>query len=322
MTVTEVLQHNVDRLVDILKAELSVEQKELKDRLHAKTLEQIFIENRIYKEIEEQKTAEAVTDAVLTGLEPHHKKIAREVAGEDVEALLRIPIRRISLYDIERASREMKEIKVRLKQIAHDLNHIVEFSIAYLELLIDKYRDEYPRRSEVAGIERVDAREAAKRDLKLAYDRASGYLGYQVDGSALLDVSQFDRILVIRKDGSYSVTDAPDKLFVGKGMFHCGFPDKELVFNVVYKDAKGFGCIKRCRIDKFILNRTYELVPAGASLLKLTTGDGGTIVADYKPKPRARILQEEFQIADYAVRGLKAGGIRLSARELKSAKVT
>ena len=322
MTVTEVLQHNLDRLVDILKAELSFERQELENKLHAKTLEQIFIENRIYKQIEEQKTAAAVTAAVSDGLQPFSKKIGREVTAEDVDTLLRIPIRRISLYDIERARKETREIKSRLVQIAHDVENIVEFSISYLEILIEKYRDQYPRRSEITGIERVEARDAAKRDMKLTYDRMSGYLGYQVDGPGLFDVSLFDRILAIRKDGSYSVIDAPDKLFVGKGMLHCSFPDKGLVFSAIYKDDAGYGYIKRCRIDKFILNRTYELVPAGTTLLKLTTAESGTVNMEYKPKPRVRILAEEFEIADYPIRGLKAGGIRLAARELKSCTVT
>ena len=157
--------------------------------------------------------------------------------------------------------------------------------------------------------------------MKLAYDRSSGYLGYQVDGSSLFDVSQYDRVLAIRKDGSYSVIDAPDKLFVGKGMLHCSLPDKELIFNIVYKDGEGYGYIKRCRIDKFILSRTYELVPQGATLIKLTTGESGTVTLDYKPKPRVRILEEAFKIADYPIRGLRAGGIRLASRELKSCRI-
>ncbi|MEC8991151.1 MAG: DNA topoisomerase IV subunit A, partial [Candidatus Latescibacterota bacterium] len=121
MSVTEVLQHNVDRLVDILKAQLRIEEGSLNDRLHAKTLEQIFIENRIYKAIEEEKTSEGVIQAVFDGLEKHKKQIKREVTRDDVDILLRIPIRRISLYDIERAKKEMREIKERLKQVRHDL---------------------------------------------------------------------------------------------------------------------------------------------------------------------------------------------------------
>jgi len=321
MSVTEVLQHNVDRLVDILKAQLRVEEGRQQARLHARTLEQIFIQNRIYKEIEEKKTAPAVAKAVLKGLEPHQDEIRREVTAEDVEALLKIPIRRISLYDIERAKKEIREIRQRLTQIRNHLQHIIPFTVAFLQDLIEQYRDQFPRRTEITSFQQVDVREAARRDLKLAYDRATGYLGHQVEGTPLLEVSPYDRVLFIRKDGSYAVVDAPDKLFVGKGMLHCAFPDKDLVFNTVYRDGEGRGYIKRCCIDKYILNRTYQLVPEGCSLLKFTAKSSGKVTLDYKPKPRVRVLQEEFAIADYPVRGLRAGGIRLAPREIKACRI-
>ena len=319
---TELLQHNVDRLVDILKAELCVEAGHLTDRLHAKTLEQIFIENRIYKRIEEQTTPQKVAAAVRQGLEPFADQIKREVTDENIDTLLKIPIRRISLYDINRAKKEMKEIRARLHQIEGHVEKIIPYSVDFLEKLIDKYRDQFPRRTEIVSFEKTDVREAAKRDLKLRYDRNTGYLGYLVaTGSALFDVSQYDRVLVIRKDGTYSVTDAPDKLFVGKGMLHCGLIDKELVFNVIYRDKNGFTYIKRCIVDKFILNRAYSLVPEGGKLMKLTTNSERKIALDYKPKPRLRMLKEEFPISKYPVRGLRAGGIRLSTKELQGCKI-
>ncbi len=321
MSVTEVLQHNVDRLVDILKAQLRIEEGSLNDRLHAKTLEQIFIENRIYKAIEEEKTSEGVIQAVFDGLEKHKKQIKREVTRDDVDTLLRIPIRRISLYDIERAKKEMREIKARLKQVRHDLKEIVAFTIAYLKNLIDQQGDAFPRRTEITTFDQVDAREAAKRDLKLDYDKATGYIGYQVEGTHVAHVSLYDRVLVVRKDGSYSVMDAPDKLFVGKGMLYGGFPDKEQIFNVVYRDKSGATCLKRCCIDKYILNRGYDLVPEGGKLLKLSLDSDATVELEYKPVPRLRVLEESFKIADYPVRGLKAGGIRLSKKETKTVRV-
>ena len=321
MSVTEVLQHNVDRLVDILKAQLRIEEGSLNDRLHAKTLEQIFIENRIYKAIEEEKTSEGVIQAVFDGLEKHKKQIKREVTRDDVDILLRIPIRRISLYDIERAKKEMREIKARLKQVRHDLKEIVAFTIAYLKNLIDQQRDAFPRRTEITTFDQVDAREAAKRDLKLDYHKATGYIGYQVEGTHVAHVSLYDRVLVVRKDGSYSVMDAPDKLFVGKGMLYGGFPEKEQIFNVVYRDKSGATCLKRCCIDKYILNRGYDLVPEGGKLLKLSLDSDATVELEYKPVPRLRVLEESFKIADYPVRGLKAGGIRLSKKETKTVRV-
>ena len=321
MSAGDVLRHNVDRLVDVLRAELKLEEQHLLDRRHAKTLEQIFIENRIYQKIEDRKTAAAVAKAVTDGLKPHQKEIGRPVTAEDVETLLKIPIRRISLYDIEKAKREMREIDHRLSEITMDLGNIVPYSIQFLRDLIDKYGRQFPRRTEIVSFEKVDVRQAARRDLKLCYDKGSGYLGYGVQGTLQLEVSPYDRVLVIRKDGTYSVVDAPEKLFVGGGMLHCGFVDKDLVFTVLYKDEKGIAYIKRTHIDKFILDRVYNLVPEGGRLLKLTTDAQRKVALDYKPKPRLRVLYEEFAIGDYPVRGLKAGGIRLSPRELKGCKL-
>lgn len=321
MSVTEVLQHNVDQLVNVLTMELRLEEDKLKHKLHAKTLEQIFIENRVYKAIEEQNSAAAVQKAVREGLLPFADQIKREVVDEDIETLLKIPIRRISLYDINRAKKEMREIRARLSEIKNHLGSIIPYAISFLEGLVERYRKQFPRRTKIESFEQVDVREAAKRDLKLRYDAKSGYLGYAVNGNALFDVSQYDRVLIIRKDGSYSVTDAPEKLFIGKGMLHCGFIDKELVFNAIYRDENGFAYIKRCIIEKFILNKAYALVPEGCKLMKLTTDSEKKITLDYKPKPRLRKLNEEFPIAKYPVRGLQAGGIRLAAKELQSCKI-
>ena len=134
-------------------------------------------------------------------------------------------------------------------------------------------------------------------------------------------MSHYDRVLVIRKDATFSVVDAPDKLFVGKGMLFCGLVDKEQVFNLLFRDKDGNTLIKRCRIEQFILGRLYEMIPPGSKLLKSTTNSELGITLDYVPKPRLRVLREEFAIADYAVRGLKAGGIRLTTKEVDVLKV-
>jgi topoisomerase-4 subunit A len=321
MSTVEVLQHNVDRLVDILKAELNLETELLNARLHAKTLEQIFIGNRVYKAIEEQTTTAKVTEAVRNGLLPFADQIKQEVTDEDIDTLLKIPIRRISLYDINRAKKEMTDIRRRLREIRDHLAVIIPYTIDFIQGLLDKYGDQFPRRTQVISFDKVDVRDAANRDLKMRYDNKTGYLGHQVNGNVLFDVSLYDRVLSIRKDGSYSVVDAPDKLFVGKGMLHCSFVDKDQVFNVVYKDKEGATYIKRCIVDKFILGRNYELVPEDCKLMKLTTNSEKKIALDYKPKPRLRLLNETFPIDQYPIRGLRAGGIRLSSKELESCKL-
>jgi topoisomerase-4 subunit A len=322
MSVSDILKYNTDRLVEILKAELKIEEGHLKDRLHAKTLEQIFIENRIYKKIEDKTTAQAVTKAVFDGLKPFASEIRREVTEEDVETLLKIPIRRISLYDINRAQMEMAEIRKRLKEIRHALEHIVDHTVGFLQGIIGKYAKDFPRRTEVMSFEKVDVREVAQRNLKLRYDRDTGYLGHEVNGNVLFDVSAYDRILVIRKTGIYSVVNVPDKLFVDKGMWYAGFIDKDTVFTVVYKHpTTGYPFIKRCHIEQFILNKAYSLVPEGATVQLFSTEPEGVITAEYKPKPRLRVLEESFKLSDYLIKGVKAQGVRLSNKEAKSVKM-
>ena len=322
LSVTELLQQNVDQLINILTAELRLEKKKLKERLHARTLEQLFIENRIYKLIEDKRTNEDIHMAVLEGLAPFSEEIGRDVSEEDIETLLKIPIRRISLYDIQRAQKEMREIRKRLREINKHLKQIIPYAINFLEGLLDRYGAQFERRTEIESFSKVDVRQAAKRDLKLRYDAKNGYLGYTVNGDNLFEISNYDRVLVIRKDGTYSVIDAPDKLFVDRGMLHCSFIDEEQTYNLVYKDKKGFAYLKRCNIQKFILNKVYNLNPEGTKLVKFTTDSEKKIVLNYKPKPRLRILNEDFLISDYPIRGIKAGGIRLASRELQTCKIT
>ncbi len=326
-TVTEMVKHSADQLVDVLTRELKLEESQLKDKLHAKTLEQIFIENRIYKRIENEKTADGVMLAVFDGLLPFRKQIGREVTNEDVEKLLRIPIRRISQYDIDKAKQEIRDIKKRLKEIRAHLATIVDYAVSFLEGIIGKYRKQFPRRTEVTSFEKVDVREAAQRNLKLRYDKDTGYLGYEVNGNVICDVSQYDRILVIRKSGTYSIIDVPDKLFVDKGMLHCAIFDKEtagdIVYTVVYRHgATNAPYIKRCKIEQYILNKGYQLVPEGCTPLAFTTEPDAYAIVNYKPKPRVRVLQETFEIDGFLVKGVKAGGVRLANREVRSARVT
>ncbi len=326
MTVSEVIQYHAKRLVAILTTELEFERGLLLDKLHARTLERIFVEERIYKRIEEQTTAEDVVNAVLEGFIPFASEIRRKVTEEDVEHLLKIPIRRISRYDIQKARKEIEEIQGRLKEIKHHLANIVDYAINYLGELVGEYGSAHERKTTIGSFEKVDVREAAVRNLSLRYDKKTGYLGYGVNsGKELFKVSAYDRVLVVRHSGVYSVIDAPEKLFVDKGMFSCGLSDKEIlgikVFNIIYKDRKnGIPYLKRTRIEKYILDRSYEIVPDGSAVIALTTREDVTAVVKYKKKPKVRILEEEFDVNAYLIKGVKAGGVRLANREVSSAK--
>ncbi|MDR1411593.1 MAG: DNA topoisomerase IV subunit A [Spirochaetaceae bacterium] len=332
ITVTEIIKHHAGQLVKILTKELEIEKKELQDKLHLRTLERIFIEERIYKGIEKMKTAEGVEKAVMDGFKPFMKEVGpRGVSHDDVEHLLRIPIRRISLYDINKARNEMQEIAARIKEINAHLKNIVAYALNCLDMLIAKIKNNEEvgrgrRKTRVGTFEKVDVKEVVKKDLELRYDRKTGYLGTAVSGDVTAEVSPFDRVITIRNNGSWFVSDIPEKSFVGPGAWYIAVADKEAllntVFTIVYREAEsGLPYIKRCVIEGWIMNKEYSLVPEGASVLHLDTRPKFVFTAVYKPKPRLKILREDFKAQNFAVKGLKANGVRLSGKEILKVEV-
>jgi topoisomerase-4 subunit A len=326
MTVTQVIQHHAKQLVKILIRELELEKKELLDKFHLRTLERIFVEERIYKTIEKMKTAKGVEDAVIAGFKPFAKEVgSRGVSHEDVEHLLRIPIRRISLYDINKAREEMLAIQQRIKEINGHLKNITAYAVAFLDGVISRIKGNEElgrgaRKTRVEAFNKVDVKEVVKKDLELKYDTQTGYLGTAVTGETVAEVSPFDRILTIRNDGSWFVADLSDKVFVGPRAWWIGVADKEalskITFTIIYKEKESsFPYIKRCVIEGWIMNKEYSLVPEGAAVFHVDTRDKFSFTVRYVPNPRLKVTKEAFKSQDYAVRGLKAGGLRLASRE-------
>ncbi|TFG81922.1 MAG: DNA topoisomerase IV subunit A, partial [Spirochaetales bacterium] len=324
MSVSEVLRYHAKKLLAVLKMELELEISELLDELHARTLERIFIEERVYKAIESKKTQETVIKAVIQGLVPFAAEIKRDVTVEDVERLLKIPIRRISLYDIERARSEMERIKSRLKEARYNLAHLKAYGIGFLKGIADKLRPAWKRKTRITSFDKVDVKEAARRDVALRYDTQTGYLGKSVSsGDFLFDVSPFDRLLVIRRNGLYSVIEVPEKLYVDRDMRHCALADKDslssVIFSAVYQAvAGGPAHIKRCHIEQWITNKDYSLVPDGSRLLYFTVEPRKTFIVTFAQKTRIKKNDVPFRVENYDVKGLKAQGVRLSPREVVS----
>ena len=328
MTVTEVIKYHAKLLVKILTKELELEKSELLDRLHLRTLERIFIEERIYKSIEKMKTAEGVEKAVIDGFKPFMKEVGpRGVSKDDVEHLLKIPIRRISLYDINRAKKEMDEIKGRITEIGLHLKKITAYAVAWLNGIIAKIKANEEvgrgeRKTKAGKFEKVDVKEVVKKDVSIKYDSNTGYLGTSVSGELVAEASPFDRILTIKKNGIWLVADIPEKAFVGPGAWWIGVADKEVllstVFTIIYREKKTrYPYIKRCVIEGWIMNKEYSLVPEGAEVFLVETREKFSFTLHYKPKPRLKITKELFKAQDYSIRGLKAGGIRLAPKELE-----
>ena len=329
MPIDEIIRYHAKVLVSVLQRELEMEKGHLLDRLHARTLERIFVEERIYKKIEQKKSQADINKAVIQGFKPFTDQIARAVTDDDVERLLKIPIRRISLYDIEKNQQEIEEIEARLKQIAWDLDHLVPYALAYLDELKNLAGiNEHKRKTTIGSFKKVDVKEVANRDLALKYDSSTGYLGYELkSGSTQCMVSPFDRVLIIQKEGTYFVTDAPGKLFVGKGMRFCALADKDelekTVFTIIYQEKSlKYLFIKRCSINQFILNRTYELLPEGNyKLYTLSTLDDARITLVFKKGKGYKNLEDRTYFSRFLVKGVKAKGVRLTTKEAQTIRI-
>ncbi|HHU88171.1 MAG: DNA topoisomerase IV subunit A [Sphaerochaetaceae bacterium] len=327
--VTEMVKYHAQRLLEILEKELILERGHLNERLFERTLERIFVEERIYKGIEEKRSQNEVIEAVLSGFEPFRDQISREVTEEDVDKLLRIPIRRISLFDIEKNRQEIESIKGRLKEIAKHLKNLTDYALSYLEevkKIADPIHSE--RRTTISSYEKTDVREAANRNLSLKYDAATGYLGYDMrQGVNQFMVSTFDRILIIQKDGTYFVTDVPDKIFVGKGMRYCALADKEemdkVVFTVIYQEKSlKYLFIKRFVINQFILNKSYQILPKGPfQLYALSTHEDARITIQYKAGRGYKNLEDRTYFSRFLVKGVRAKGVRLTTKEAQTIRI-
>ena len=327
-TVSDVIRYHADHILEVSKKELEVQRGHLFDKLHTRTLERIFIEERIYKRIEQKRTQEAVVQAIRTGFGPYADQLVREISDDDIDRLLKIPIRRISLFDIEKNHEEIDQINSDIKQVDYDLSHLDEYSIRTLNAIkADLDAETHRRKTVIADFNIVDIRDVAKRDLDLRYDGLTGYLGTSVKtGNPLFKVSEFDKILIIQKNGTYYCSNVPDKLFVGKDITYCGLADKDsledIVFTVIYLDKKTkVTYIKRCKLSGFIMNKPYELLPDpdNNSLKKLSTLPNAEVTVTYKGP--SRIKESTFLFSDFLVKGSKAGGVTITKKEVASIRI-
>lgn len=325
MTCTQVIEYHSKQLVGILKEELEYEKRQLTEKLHLRTIERIFVEERIYKKIETQKTEEGVNKAVKDGFKPFLEELIRPITDDDVEHLLKIPIRRISLYDISKNKKEVQAINARIKEINRLLKHLVEYAISYLDGIETKLNSENSKRkTKITNINAVDVKTVVKRDIPLKYDEKSGNLGTEVSGGVeLLKVTPYDKVLYVRKSGIYTVSESPKKIFVGPKLAYCGLADKEslskVIFTIIYREPETqYAYIKRCKIAAFIMNRDYFLAPDGTEILHIDTRKDFTFQLDYVKKPKIKILTEKFKASKFEEKSLKAKGVRLSTREVQS----
>ncbi|MFN3409784.1 MAG: DNA topoisomerase IV subunit A [Limisphaerales bacterium] len=319
MTVSEVLKANTEQLVEILRRELELRKKKLADELHFRTLERIFIEERIYKKIESCKTNEAVVAAVYEGFKPFKRQMHRDLTDPDVERLLQVRIRRISLFDINQHREEMEKTKADLAETEKNLKNVTQYAIRHLEALLEKYGPQYPRlTTKSARHEEVDVKAVAFKAFKVSYDRESGYVGYKVNGEEFkTECTKFDKILLVFKDGTYKVTELPEKLFVGPELFYCGLPERDRVFTCAYTDRNA-SYLKRFTFGGAILNKVYSCIPEKSRILFFAPDTPKTLYIRYKPAPHQKINQQICDPGEIEVKSPKTRGRQLSIKDISS----
>jgi topoisomerase-4 subunit A len=322
--VSEVLCSLTDQLRALIKAELELERDQLLDKKHWLDLERIFIENRIYKRIEEAETEQQVYEEVRTGLKPHLEELKREVTDDDIERLLAIPIRRISRFDIDRNRKDIETTVKALKQVRGKLRRLTPTTISYLEYLIEKYGERYPRRSEITTFEAVDVRAVSRQNLRVSYDPKTGFFGTAVRGDKFqLDVSEYDKILLVSRDGSYRIIGPDDKVLIPK-VIHCRVfdPSDGAAFTVVYRTSERIVYGKKVHIKAFIHGREYELIKDRKGRIDfLIEGDSDdTAHMDFVPKKRQRVHEATFDLAQLEPTGVTARGRRLAPKPVARIK--
>ena len=303
MSVKEILKKNVERLMELTKREQEIRLGELDDLFHARTLERIFIEERIYKRIEEEKTMEGVQSAVKDGFKPFRSELRRDVVNEDVERLLKLQIRRISRFDINRNREEIENILKEESQVRDNLEHLRAFVVKYLKSLVTQYRKKYPRCTQIekGAFKQVDARALTATELTIRWDRENHYIGSGIrGGNELFKCSSLDELVLVRKDGRFRKVQPEDKMFVDKDLLavirYNQEKDRESRdFTLVYEETGyGFSYIKRFRFGGLIRNKEYRLAPVKSKVLFFQEGCPDTVYVKYKPAKNQKIHQQYF----------------------------
>jgi topoisomerase-4 subunit A len=325
VSVSQVIRHNTSKLVRDLTRELEIDRGRLRDRLHARMLEQIFIEDRLYKNIEEKTTYETVVETVEVSLQPYSKELIRPVCIEDIERLLEIRIKRISRFDIDKQKKEIREIEKQIKDIENSLKDMIGYTINYIDHILQKYGDNFPRLTEISEFTEVSVRKVALSNLTVGYNRESGFLGHQVKADEdhndpSLSCSEYDRLFLLFDSGIYKIIPVTDKLFVGHELEWIGKVSKDLIFNLIYRDGfENIVYVKRFKMPSFIMEKEYHLFTEHkrSKILLLLFGKEKFARATLMPSPRARTNIIDIDFDEFLIKGAAAKGKRLSNRVLR-----
>ncbi|HLN20507.1 MAG TPA: DNA gyrase/topoisomerase IV subunit A [Bacteroidales bacterium] len=318
MGVSEILKHSANRSVELLRSELLIRKSEIEEEWHMSSLEKIFIEKRIYHDIESCESWEDVITTIDEGLDPYKKLFMREITREDITQLTEIKIKRISKYDIKKADEHIKALEAELEEVKNHIKNIIPYAINYFTQMKKKYGKGKERKTEIRSFDTIEATKVVANNAKLYANFNEGFIGTGLKKDEFIcDCSDIDDILVIRRDGNFLITKVADKVFVGNDILQVRVflkNDERTIYNIVYQDGKdGNLMIKRCAITGLTRDKEYNLTrgTAGSRIVYLSVnpnGEAEVIRVHHKPKARLKKPMFEFDFGTLAIKGKSSMG--------------
>lgn len=318
LNVSEILRRNTEHTVSLLKKELEIELHELQESWHFSSLERIFIENRIYHDIEEVKTWEDVLKTIDKGLKPHTKHLLRAVTEEDILKLTEIRIKRISRFDLDKFKENIAALEGKIEQVKHHLGHLIQYAIDYYLNIQKKYGKDRQRKTELRIFDTIDATKVAVANEKFYANFEEGFIGTSLKKDQyLFDCSDIDDIITFRKDGSMKVVKVEAKTFIGKDILHVAIwkkNDKRTVYNMIYREGRdGPYYMKRFFVTGVTRNTDYPLASdkKGSEMLYFSAnpnGEAETVSVLLKPNPRIRKSKMDIDFSELAIKGRDTKG--------------
>ncbi len=316
--VTEILKKSVERTVELLKLELEIKLQELENQWHWLSLERIFIENRIYREIEEEETWEGVLSAIKNGLKPFLKKLKKPVSDEDIVKLTEIKIKRISKFDSSKAVDNLLKIEDQIKEVKGNLSNLIEYAIAYYKDVKDKYSEGKERKTEIRVFDNITARKVIVSNKKLYVNKEEGFIGWSLRKDEFIeDCSDLDDIILFFSNGKMIITKIADKKFVGKGIIHAAVwkkGDVRTIYHLIYQAGKmAPSYMKRFSVSSITRDREYDIV-GNAKEPKIhyfsvnPNGRRETVLIKLRPKPKLKKLKIDVDFGELIIKGRASKG--------------
>ena len=316
--VTEILKKSVERTVELLKLELEIKLQELENQWHWLSLERIFIENRIYREIEEEETWEGVLSAIKNGLKPFLKKLKKPVSDEDIVKLTEIKIKRISKFDSSKAVDNLLKIEDQIKEVKGNLSNLIEYAIAYYKDVKDKYSEGKERKTEIRVFDNITARKVIVSNKKLYINKEEGFIGWSLRKDEFIeDCSDLDDIILFFSNGKMIITKIADKKFVGKGIIHAAVwkkGDVRTIYHLIYQAGKmAPSYMKRFSVSSITRDREYDIV-GNAKDPKIhyfsvnPNGRRETVLIKLRPRPKLKKLKIDVDFGELIIKGRASKG--------------